>query len=108
MYNCITHAQFRKLLLFSKRAFGAERLYLYTTIGIGGKAGVNRMGTRFWERKNETKILYLAHVNVTEPKEVLNMGFFSHFSFPKTLLPFFLHQLCPTLPPIPISHQLSR
>ena len=30
----------------------------------------------FWEKKNETKILYLAHVNVTEPKEVLNIGFF--------------------------------
>ena len=29
------------------------------------------------------KILYLAHVHVTEPKEVLNIGFLSHsvFSF---------------------------
>ena len=47
--------------------------------------------TRFWKKKNETKILYLAHVNVTEPKEVLNIGFLSHFSFPKTLFYSFLH-----------------
>ena len=33
-------------------------------------------------------------VNVTEPKEVLNIGFLSHFSFPKTLFPFFLHHHC--------------
>ena len=26
-------------------------------IGIGGKGGVKRKGTRFWEKKNETKIL---------------------------------------------------
>ena len=26
------------------------------------------------------KILYLAHVNITEPKEMLNIGFLSHFS----------------------------
>ena len=26
-------------------------------------------------KENETKILCLAHVNVTEPKEVLNIGF---------------------------------
>ena len=35
-----------------------------------------------------------AHVNVTEPKEVLNIGFLSHFSFPKTVFPSFLHHLC--------------
>ena len=35
--------------------------------------------------------LYLAHVNVTKPKEVLNIGF---LSFPKTLLPSFLHHIC--------------
>ena len=47
--------------------------------------------TRLWGKKNETKILYLARVNVTEPKEVLNTGFTSHFSFPKTLLASILH-----------------
>ena len=31
-------------------------------------------------KQNETRILYLAHVNVTEPKEVLNIGFLSHFN----------------------------
>ena len=35
-------------------------------IGIGGNGGVKRKGTRFWEKKNETKILYLARVNVTK------------------------------------------
>ena len=45
----------------------------------------------FGKKKNKTKILYLAHVNVTEPKEVLNIGFLSHFSFPKPLLFSFLH-----------------
>ena len=36
------------------------------------------------------KILYLAHVNVTEPKEVLNIGFLSLFFFPKPCsLPFY-------------------
>ena len=49
---------------------------------------------RMEEKKNETKILYLARVNVTEPKEVLNIGLLSHFSFPKTLFPSFLHHLC--------------
>ena len=29
-------------------------------IGIGGKGGVKRKGTRFWEKINDTKILYLA------------------------------------------------
>ena len=43
---------------------------------------------------SETKILYLARVNVTEPKEVLNIGFLSHFPFPKTLFPSFLHHHC--------------
>ena len=33
------------------------------------------MGTRFWEKINDTKILYIARVNVTEPNEVLNIGF---------------------------------
>ena len=46
-------------------------------VGIG-KGGGKRKGTRFWEMKNETKILYLARVYVTEPKEVLIIGFLSH------------------------------
>ena len=33
-----------------------------------------KKGTRYWEKKNETKILYLERVNVTEPKEALNIG----------------------------------
>ena len=52
-----------------------------------------RKGTRSWEKKNETT-LYLARVNATEPKEVLNIGFLSHFSFLKTLFPSILHHLC--------------
>ena len=43
---------------------------------------------------NETKILYLARINVTEPKEVLNIGFLSHYPFLKTLFPSFLHHHC--------------
>ena len=35
--------------------------------------------------------IYLAHVNVTE---VLNIGFLSHFSFPKPLFSSFLHHHC--------------
>ena len=40
----------------------------------GGNGGVKRKVTRFWGKKNETKILYLIRVNVTEPKEVLNLN----------------------------------
>ena len=39
-------------------------------------------------------LLYLARVNVTEPKEVLNIGFLSHYPFLKTLFPSFLHHHC--------------
>ena len=42
-------------------------------------------GNKVLGKTNQTKILYLAYVNVTEPKEVLNIGFLYHFSFPKTL-----------------------
>ena len=42
------------------------------------------MGKRFWKKKSETKILYSAHVNVTEPNEVLNIGFF----YSQYLVPF--------------------
>ena len=62
------------------------------------------MGYRNWRQRwckkegnkvlGKKKILYLADVNVTEPKEVLNIGFLSHFSFPETLFPSFLHHLC--------------
>ena len=48
-------------------------------------------GNKVLGKKNETKILCLAHVNVTVPKEVLDLGFLSHFSFPKTLFPSFVH-----------------
>ena len=44
-------------------------------IGIEGKGGLKRKGSRFWEKKNETKILYLARANALEPKEVQNIGF---------------------------------
>ena len=59
------------------------------------KSGVKRKGTRFWEKENETKFLYLARVNVTEPKEVLNINFkfLYHILFPKTLFPSFIHHL---------------
>ena len=43
----------------------------------------------FEKKGNETKILYLARVNVTEPKEVLNIGLLSHYPFLKTLFPSF-------------------
>ena len=59
------------------------------------------MGKRFWEKKSETKILYSAHVNVTEPNEVLNIGFF----YSQYLVPF---GFTPPLPPVSISHQRSR
>ena len=39
----------------------------------------------------DTNILYLARVNVIEPKEVLNIGFLSHYPFLKTMFPSFLH-----------------
>ena len=55
----------------------------------------------FWGKKNETKIEYLAHVKVTGPNKVLNIGYF----FPQYLVPFLF---APPLPPIPISHQLSH
>ena len=32
-------------------------------------------GNKVLKKGNETKILYLARVDVTEPKEVLNIGF---------------------------------
>ena len=61
-----------------------------------------------WCKKEGNKVLgkYLAHVNVTEPKEVLNIDKNPHFSFPETLFPSVL--FTPPLPPIPISHHLSR
>ena len=60
------------------------------------QSGVKWKGTRFWGKENEIKILYLARVNVTEPKEVLNIGFCLIFLFPKPCsLPFYN-----TLPPI--------
>ena len=62
-------------------------------------------GQGFEKRVNETKILYLARVNVTEPKEVLNIGFLSYLPFSQNLVPFLF---TPPLPPIHISHQLSR
>ena len=51
-------------------------------------------GEQGFEKRVMTKILYLARVNVTEPKEVLNIGFLSHFTFLKTLFPSFLHHFC--------------
>ena len=44
-------------------------------IGIVGKGGVKRKDQGFEKRKNESKFLYLARVNVQEPKEVQNIGF---------------------------------
>ena len=47
------------------------------------------------EGNNETgKNPIFSTCKLTEPKEVLNIGFLSHFSFPKTLFPSFLHHLC--------------
>ena len=50
-------------------------------------------GTRFLEKENETKILYLALFRLLHV-HVLNRGFLSHFPFPNTLFPSFLHHLC--------------
>ena len=50
-------------------------------------------GTRFWEKKNETKILYLALLLVLLHLHV--QDFCLHFSFPKTLFPSFLHHFYP-------------
>ena len=47
----------------------------------------------FWEKKNETKILYLALLFVQLHLHMLNIGFLCNFSFPKTLFPSFLHHL---------------
>ena len=47
---------------------------------------VYRNWRQWWCKKEGNK--------VTEPKEVLNIGFLSHFPFPKTLFPSFLHQHC--------------
>ena len=43
----------------------------------------------FEKRVMRQKILYLARVDVTEPKEVLNIGFFVSLPFLKTLFPSF-------------------
>ena len=69
------------------------------------------MGYRNWRQRwckkegnkvlRKGKILHLAHVNVTEPKEVLIIGF---FLFSKPCSPSFYT----TFAPIPIPHQLSR
>ena len=59
----------------------------------------------FEKRVMRQKILYLARVDVTEPKEVLKIGFFVSLPFSQNLVPFLL---TPSLPPLPISHQLSR
>ena len=56
--------------------------------------GVKRKGTRFWEKENDTKILYLAFLLVLLHLHVLNIGFLYHFPFPKTLFPSFLHHHC--------------
>ena len=43
-----------------------------------------------WNTALGTTILYIAHVNVAEPKEVLNIGFLSHFLFQQPCsLPFY-------------------
>ena len=47
-------------------------------------------GTRFWEKINDTKILYLALHLVQLHLHVLNIGFSYHLSFHKTLFPSFL------------------
>ena len=62
--------------------------------GIGGKGGVKRRGTRFGEKGNETKILYLALLLVLLHLHVLKTGFLSHYPFLQTLFPSFLHHLC--------------
>ena len=59
-----------------------------------GNGRVKRKGTRFGEKGNETKILYLARVNVTEAKKVLKIGILSHYPFLKILFPSFLHHHC--------------
>ena len=49
-----SYASFRGETTFSNEKVGA------LDVGVGGKGGVKRKGTRFWEKENETKILYLA------------------------------------------------
>ena len=51
-------------------------------------------GNKVLGKENETKILYLVLLLVLLHLHVLNIGFLSHFSFPKTLFPSFLHHLC--------------
>ena len=56
--------------------------------------GVKRKGTRFWVKDSKTKILYLALLLVQLHLHVLNIGFLSHYPFPKTLFCCFLHHFC--------------
>ena len=51
-------------------------------------------GNKVLGKENETKFLYFALLLVLLHLHVLNIGFLSHFSFPKTLFPSFLHHLC--------------
>ena len=68
-YNCQHLSVFAISLTinFYKIEETSEEKHSLTKKLVGGKGDVKKKGTRFWEKKNETKILYLACVNVTEP-----------------------------------------
>ena len=70
---------------------------------IGGNGGVKRKGTRFWENKNP--ILSTSFGSVTFTCANYKYRIFVSFFFSQNLVPFLF---TPSLPPIPISHQLSR
>ena len=70
-------------------------------VGYIGKGGVKRKGRRFWEKKNAMFSTSFGSVTFTCAKYRIFVSFF----FSKNLVPFLF---TPPLPPIPISHQLSR
>ena len=56
-------------------------------------------------KPKEDKNHIFSTCKLTEPKDMLNIGFLSHLPFSQNLVPLLF---TPPLPPIPISHQLSR
>ena len=80
---------------------GNKKTFSNEKVGGIGKGGVKRKGTRFWEMKNETKILSLGSVTFTCAIYRIFVSLF----FSQNLVPSLF---TPPLPPIPVSHQLSR
>ena len=71
-------------------------------IGIGGNGGAKRKGTSFWERKNETTILYLAlplHLQVLKYRIFLflkpsSLPFYTTIASNSYIPPIFLLENC--------------